>query len=55
MVILAPLPCEIIIFCEPDVPFSINQSLDTVLDKTFQKFEKEGEFKGHRYEWLKSF
>ena len=30
MVILAPLPCEIIIFCEPDVPFSINQSLDTV-------------------------
>ncbi len=31
------------------------KSLDTVLDKTFQKFEKEGEFKGHRYEWLKSF
>ena len=27
---LAPLPCEIIMFCEPDVPFSINQSFDTV-------------------------
>ena len=31
MVTLAPLPCEIIIFCEPDVAFSINQSFDTVL------------------------
>jgi len=30
MVTLAPLPCEIIIFCDPDVAFSINQSLDTV-------------------------
>ena len=28
---LAPDPCEIIIFCEPEVPFSINHSLDTVL------------------------
>jgi hypothetical protein len=29
-VTFAPDPCEIIMFCDPDVPFSINQSLDTV-------------------------
>ena len=30
IVTLAPLPCDIIMFCEPLVPFSINQSFDTV-------------------------